>query len=226
MLDYWPVSYPKITQLFGENPEYYSDLSQHPGWSYPGHNGLDMGGSDKIVSACDGLVSKIGYEEGGYGIYVRITSGSFLFYYAHLQVATVSLMSKVKAGEYIGVMDSTGCSTGTHLHFGIKGIDKGDGYKGYIDPLPELPSLTPPTPEPVEYPSSGFGLVVAPIGVMIRREPSNQGYVQGVFNENAIIPYTEITASDDGISTWMKISEGLYSCAKWAGEIIIKPIDK
>ncbi len=106
------------------------------------HNGIDIAdGScwgDKIVAIADGVVTtysnKCRHNYGkkpvrnccgnGYGNYVTINHGTkngktYVAYYAHMASITVSLGSKVKKGQIIGYVGSTGRSTGAHLHFGI-----------------------------------------------------------------------------------------------------------
>ncbi len=57
----------------------------------------------------------------------------------------------VEMGDIIGYADSTGASTGDHLHFGmkfIKGgetINKDNGYLGAVDPLPYFDQNYPVT---------------------------------------------------------------------------------
>ncbi len=64
---------------------------------------------------------------GGYGNYVAIDHGYYQnnplvkikAYYAHMGSVTVSNGAKVKKGQIIGYIGSTGRSTGPHLHFGV-----------------------------------------------------------------------------------------------------------
>ena len=63
---------------------------------------------------------------GGYGNYVIIDHGNdFITLYGHLTEVDVQPGDKIKKGEVIGKMGSTGFSTGDHLHFEIR-------YQGYI----------------------------------------------------------------------------------------------
>lgn len=98
------------------------------------HEGIDIMSSKnkagilKIRSVSDGVVEKKGWLRlGGYRIGIRSDSGNY-YYYAHLDSYRKNLKCKdrVKAGEIIGYMGSTGYGAeGTddkfpvHLHFGI-----------------------------------------------------------------------------------------------------------
>ena len=130
-----PVNGP-ITQLFGENPEFYKK------WGYAGHNGIDYGipNGTPVSAAVAGTVAAVSFENGGYGNYVKLshTDGSkpYFTYYAHLASAAVSAGQKVKAGTVVGFSNNTGASTGPHLHFGVKIDGQNPAYKGYVDPMP------------------------------------------------------------------------------------------
>ena len=91
---------------------------------YKFHSGVDLAGPQgtPIVAVRDGTVTmaKTGYN-GGNGNYVTINHGDgFSTSYLHmLENLQVSKGQKVKAGQIIGYMGSTGMSTGPHLHFTI-----------------------------------------------------------------------------------------------------------
>ena len=91
---------------------------------YKFHSGVDLAGPQgtPIVATRDGTVTtaKTGYN-GGNGNYVVINHGDgFSSSYLHmLENLQVSVGQKVKAGQIIGYMGSTGMSTGPHLHFTI-----------------------------------------------------------------------------------------------------------
>jgi len=111
-----------------------------------GHNGIDFAlPSDTEVLACNsGFVSKIGFESGGYGTYIKIKHSWGVSTYAHLKLITIGVDDAVSSGDRLGFSDSTGFSTGPHLHFGIKpnNEDSNNGYLGYIDPLPYLKEIS------------------------------------------------------------------------------------
>ena len=84
------------------------------------HKGLDIKvyTGDTIVSAFDGKVRVVRYDEGGYGYYVvvRHTNGLETIY-GHLSKQLVATDQEVRAGEPIGLGGNTGRSFGSHLHF-------------------------------------------------------------------------------------------------------------
>lgn len=91
-----------------------------------GNNAIDFaaGYGTTIRSAAAGevIVSKQSGWNGGYGQYVvvRHTNGTQTLY-AHLSQNYVGVGAYVAQGEAVGAMGSTGRSTGTHLHFEVRG---------------------------------------------------------------------------------------------------------
>lgn len=86
------------------------------------HTGLDIAApmGTQIVSAEDGVVVHVGWS-GGYGNLVKVQhdNGS-LTYYGHLSGFNCSVGQRVKRGQLIAYMGSTGYSTGPHLHFEVR----------------------------------------------------------------------------------------------------------
>ncbi len=106
------------------------------------HRGIDFKArtGTEIRAAGDGVVIVVG-RRGGYGKTIRIRhNGSFVTAYAHLHgyAAGIRTGTRVKRGEVIGYVGSTGLSTGPHLHFEV--LEDGKA----IDPL-ELKKLPAPT---------------------------------------------------------------------------------
>lgn len=84
------------------------------------HSGIDIAleTGDTVRAALPGIVSRVGFQTGGYGIFVIIAhSGGLETRYAHLECSLVVPGKPVKAGEGIALGGSTGNSTGPHLHF-------------------------------------------------------------------------------------------------------------
>ncbi|MGI9362367.1 MAG: M23 family metallopeptidase [Parasphingorhabdus sp.] len=83
------------------------------------HSGMDFGGGygAPIYAVTDGVVAYAG-RKGGYGKYVKLNhSGKLASGYAHMSRIAVSSGSRVRKGQIIGYIGSTGLSTGPHLHY-------------------------------------------------------------------------------------------------------------
>jgi len=109
-------------------------ISQRFSWYHPG---VDIANSSnpQVSAAQSGTVVTVGWDGRGYGNYVVVDHGNgYRTLYGHMLNASivVSLGSKVNQGQKLGIMGSTGRSTGTHLHFEIIGA------KGKVDPLAVL----------------------------------------------------------------------------------------
>ena len=71
------------------------------------------------MTTADGIVSLSG-RNGGFGIMVEVNHGNgFKTRYAHLSKSLVHRGQRVKRGEMIGLVGSTGHSTGSHLHYEV-----------------------------------------------------------------------------------------------------------
>ncbi|HVG95620.1 MAG TPA: peptidoglycan DD-metalloendopeptidase family protein, partial [Chloroflexota bacterium] len=101
------------------------------GW----HPGIDIASAfgTNIGAADGGTVSSAGWNNWGYGYRVVIDHGNgYATTYNHLSVISVRPGQAVAKGQQVGLMGSTGNSTGPHLHFEIL---RGGGY---INPLGAL----------------------------------------------------------------------------------------
>ncbi|MEC1158695.1 peptidoglycan DD-metalloendopeptidase family protein [Cytobacillus horneckiae] len=101
------------------------------------HKGIDIaGGGDlgkPILAFMAGEVIYSQWNTGGYGYLVIIEHENNLkTYYAHLQKQGIKKGTKVKAGQVIGYMGSTGNSTGPHLHFEIRKADTPVNPRPYL----------------------------------------------------------------------------------------------
>ncbi|WP_204605718.1 peptidoglycan DD-metalloendopeptidase family protein [Cohnella boryungensis] len=103
----WPVSGARVTSYQGAR------------WGRM-HNGIDMIGKSTIMAADEGTVEFAGYKSGGLGNAVIINhNNGFKTVYGHMKSVSVKEGQIVEKGDAIGVMGSTGRSTGTHLHFEV-----------------------------------------------------------------------------------------------------------
>ena len=86
------------------------------------HKGLDFTAPQgtPIYATGDGTVSLAGASEGGYGNHVVINHGyGYETLYGHMVRIKVKRGQKVKRGEVIGWVGSTGKSTGPHCHYEV-----------------------------------------------------------------------------------------------------------
>ncbi len=91
-----------------------------------GYNGVDLANSCglPVYASADGFVilARTSGWNGGYGKYIVLTHGNGTqTLYAHLLNLLVIPGQKVSQGTQIGVIGSTGNSTGCHVHFEIRG---------------------------------------------------------------------------------------------------------
>ena len=95
-------------------------LRMHPILGYARmHRGLDFRASygTPILAVADGVVARAG-RAGGYGNQVRLNHANGLATsYSHMSRIAVAPGSRVRQGQVIGYVGSTGLSTGPHLHF-------------------------------------------------------------------------------------------------------------
>lgn len=84
------------------------------------HKGMDIAGPSNrtILAADNGTVVSAGWDSGGYGNKIVIShNNGTKTVYAHLSSISISPGQTVEKGSKIGVMGTTGNSTGVHLHF-------------------------------------------------------------------------------------------------------------
>jgi murein DD-endopeptidase MepM/ murein hydrolase activator NlpD len=111
-----PVDGARISSAFG--------IRKHPILGYSKlHRGVDFAAPSgtPIYAAGDGTVERAG-RFGSYGRYVRIKHSSLYgTAYAHLSRIAKGIQAgaKVKQGQIIGTVGSTGRSTGPHLHYEV-----------------------------------------------------------------------------------------------------------
>ncbi len=98
------------------------------------HNGIDLAApvGTPIYASDDGVVIASEYK-GSFGNLVIIDhQNGFTTYYAHNSKNLVSVGDKIKAGDLIAKMGSTGRSTGSHLHFEIRYNDVPQNPQNYL----------------------------------------------------------------------------------------------
>lgn len=104
----WPTAWRIITQYFR--------------WK---HTGVDIDGdyTTPIYAADSGVITHAGWgrTHGGYGLYFDINHGNgIVTRYGHASKLFVGVGDTVTRGQAIGMVGTTGRSTGTHLHFEVR----------------------------------------------------------------------------------------------------------
>lgn len=88
------------------------------------HTGVDIAngiGTNVFAADSGRVIEASGGWNGGYGNHILINHGNgYVTMYAHLSRILVSVGQDVSRGQNIGLMGSTGRSTGSHLHFEIR----------------------------------------------------------------------------------------------------------
>ena len=113
-----PVDGARITSKF-------SSGRKHPILGYTrAHKGIDFGvpQGTPIMAAGSGVIVDAGWNNGGYGNYVRIRHDTtYSTAYAHLSRITggVTRGARVQQGQIIGYVGMTGLATGPHLHYEV-----------------------------------------------------------------------------------------------------------
>ena len=88
-----------------------------------GHRAIDIGAAtgSPVYAPDGGFVSFAGWTDIGYGNLIVIDhANGYATYYAHLSGFRVYAGQSVQRGQLVGVVGSTGNSSGPHLHFEIR----------------------------------------------------------------------------------------------------------
>ncbi|KUO52333.1 MAG: hypothetical protein APF76_04675 [Desulfitibacter sp. BRH_c19] len=127
----WPVpGYNKASDIYSAFGFRIHPITKKPN----DHKGVDIVASTgtQVLAAIEGTVVSIGEDE-IYGKFIVIESKNYWTKYAHLHFIRISKRQKVKAGQRLGSVGSTGQSTGPHLHFEVK--EKGFFRSKHVNPL-------------------------------------------------------------------------------------------
>ncbi|MDQ3179612.1 MAG: M23 family metallopeptidase [Acidobacteriota bacterium] len=134
-----PAFLPTMWAHLGKiNNEFGFRRNPFGGRSYEFHAGMDIGGDrgDLIVAPANGVVINADWQ-GGYGNMIEIDHGSGLTTrYGHLSRIGVQVGETIQRGQAIGLIGSTGRSTGPHLHYELRLNDKPINPRRFLPPEP------------------------------------------------------------------------------------------
>jgi murein DD-endopeptidase MepM/ murein hydrolase activator NlpD len=145
----WPIPHATITQGFGPTP--YVFEASYAGFRHF-HTGIDLAVplGTPVFAAADGVVTlaRPMADSGGllvgYGNYIIIQHDAGLkTLYGHLLTIGVKEGDVVHRGQLVGLVGSTGNSTGPHTHFEVR-IENSP-----VDPMQMLPDLPPQPAAPI-----------------------------------------------------------------------------
>ncbi len=109
----WPIN-GRISSYFGYRANPFYGTRQF-------HSGIDIVGPENLPAkaAMDGRVAETGYSA-IFGNYVILShDAGYQTLYAHLNSIKVVRGARIQQGNTVGLIGSTGYSTGVHLHFGV-----------------------------------------------------------------------------------------------------------
>lgn len=154
----YPLNIIVVNQLFGANPQFYSDPKYG---GIKGHNGIDFSAAHgtPVYATHDGMAFYEYDGAQGEGVVIRTNQtfddgqGGQCYYktiYWHFcdpiketkftspiytkvgyqpdQTGVSNIGCEVQNGDLIGYADNTGASTGDHLHFGLKPVAQGEAW--------------------------------------------------------------------------------------------------
>jgi murein DD-endopeptidase MepM/ murein hydrolase activator NlpD len=110
----WPVDGGWVSSGFGVRADPFNGHQAM-------HEGVDIASrmGSPVLAVADGVVTHSG-EKAGYGLLVEITHESGLITrYGHTSATLVKVGDRVKKGQEIALVGSSGRSTGPHLHFEV-----------------------------------------------------------------------------------------------------------
>ena len=110
----WPIASGYITSPYGMRTDPFTGLRDY-------HPGIDFAAAEgsQVQSVAAGIVTAAG-ERNGYGNLVEIDHGNgYVTRYGHNEKILVKVGDRVRKGQAISLIGSTGRSTGPHVHFEV-----------------------------------------------------------------------------------------------------------
>jgi murein DD-endopeptidase MepM/ murein hydrolase activator NlpD len=125
-----PVNTANLTSTFGVRTDpFRGSAAMHPGIDLAAPLGTP------VYATADGVVDRSEWNDGGYGNLIEIDHGQGIqTRYGHLSQRIAQPGQRVHRGDLIGLIGSTGRSTGSHLHYEVRVAGRA------IDPIPFVPN--------------------------------------------------------------------------------------
>jgi murein DD-endopeptidase MepM/ murein hydrolase activator NlpD len=226
--------YVVMFQDYGDGPGTYqgerNDVPGHP--HVPFHTGIDLdcARGTNVLAAANGVVVQASWDDTGFGNLIRLShnGGMWFSMYAHLNDftkaggGTLTQGETVTVGEVIGHVDSTGNSSGDHLHFELRT----GGWGSDFEPWPYMynvpPGIAPPGKTTAAGPARG---VIPPPAQAPGTTASTPGAnspksVQGA--TSAALPVTPSMTLQDIITRAKNARSGVLAITPAASQLAVR----
>jgi murein DD-endopeptidase MepM/ murein hydrolase activator NlpD len=129
-----PLDYLTVTSSYGYRQDPFTKCRRF-------HDGIDAIGINGFTySMLPGRVAAVHHGSTGYGNYVIIDHGNLRCLYGHLSEVYAQEGAVVQAGTVVGLVGSTGRSTGPHLHLQLQRLAVNNSWAS-VDPMPFIQAL-------------------------------------------------------------------------------------
>ncbi|TDF93861.1 peptidoglycan DD-metalloendopeptidase family protein [Paenibacillus piri] len=123
----WPTRSHRVTSAYGYRKDPFTDKPSF-------HRGIDIAGkmNDPVYASAKGTALTVGYDK-FHGHHVVIDHGNGMrTWYMHLNGILVKRGETVERGQHIGMLGTSGRSTGPHLHYEIVSKGKSTDPSSYL----------------------------------------------------------------------------------------------
>ncbi|MBK7161457.1 MAG: M23 family metallopeptidase [Sphingomonadales bacterium] len=131
-----PVESMRMTSQYGYRTDPFQGRRKN-------HKGLDIAGpiGTPIYATADGIIGRAQWVS-GYGKYVEVEHGNAIqTRYGHLSAMNVYSGQRVRKGDIIGFMGSTGRSTGSHLHYEVRIAGEPVNPTSFLEPATKVSNI-------------------------------------------------------------------------------------
>ena len=129
-----PLDYLNVTSPYGYRQDPFTKCRTF-------HDGIDLRfGNGVVYSMLPGKVAAVHHGNTGYGNYVILDHGNLRCLYGHLGEIYAKEGTMVQAGAVVGVVGSSGRSTGPHLHIQLQRLTANNSWAS-VDPMPFIEQL-------------------------------------------------------------------------------------
>jgi murein DD-endopeptidase MepM/ murein hydrolase activator NlpD len=204
-----------VTGIFQITCEYHRKGNA---WIAGHHTGVDIVADNRIIySTCDGIVERVAHNNKDYGnfVVVRDKNGRH-HYFCHLESIRVSEGEPVGRLSKIGIMGSTGKSTGIHLHYEIR--NESNRYNDNQDPteymgIPNVVGtynsadyqLSQPEPAPAPQPAPEPELKTLARNTNLRDTPTTHSSKATLYLANTTLYVLEPSVANNDGYVWDKV---------------------